>query len=151
MKPAAGCGLRPCVRSMAKPVPVMRAFSGMPLKPASKVAVEQHGGSLAGRLALNPVVIRLQVQPAGGVLGLPRPNMAQQPEKRAENLVTPQAAAGDAPQESKKILGYDAFTWQKIIPLGAMFFCILYNYTILRDTKVQGYPRRPMLPATAIL
>jgi len=27
------------------------------------------------------------------------------------------------------------FTWQKIIPLGLMFFCILFNYTILRDTK----------------
>jgi AAA family ATP:ADP antiporter len=24
---------------------------------------------------------------------------------------------------------------QKLIPLAAMFFCILFNYTILRDTK----------------
>ncbi len=31
----------------------------------------------------------------------------------------------------------DAITWQKILPLGAMFFCILFNYTILRDTKVR--------------
>lgn len=32
-------------------------------------------------------------------------------------------------------MGIAAFTWQKIIPLGLMFFCILFNYTILRDTK----------------
>ena len=24
---------------------------------------------------------------------------------------------------------------KKLLPLGAMFFCILFNYTILRDTK----------------
>lgn len=36
-----------------------------------------------------------------------------------------------------QILGYDAITWQKILPLGFMFFCILFNYTILRDTKVR--------------
>jgi hypothetical protein len=35
-------------------------------------------------------------------------------------------------------MGYDAFTWSKIAALGAMFFCILFNYTILRDTKVRG-------------
>lgn len=32
--------------------------------------------------------------------------------------------------------GENLSTWQKIIPLGFMFFCILFNYTILRDTKV---------------
>lgn len=25
---------------------------------------------------------------------------------------------------------------KKLMPLGVMFFCILFNYTILRDTKV---------------
>lgn len=52
----------------------------------------------------------------------------------------PQAAAGDSqpvPEPpAKKFLGYEMLTWAKIIPLGAMFFCILFNYTILRDTKV---------------
>lgn len=38
---------------------------------------------------------------------------------------------------AKKYLGFEALTWAKIIPLGAMFFCILFNYTILRDTKVR--------------
>ncbi|PSC70569.1 ADP,ATP carrier chloroplastic-like [Micractinium conductrix] len=40
-----------------------------------------------------------------------------------------------AAAEEKKFLGVAVFTWQKIIPLGLMFFCILFNYTILRDTK----------------
>ncbi|KAK4754289.1 hypothetical protein SAY87_002393 [Trapa incisa] len=34
-----------------------------------------------------------------------------------------------------KILGIEPGTLKKIIPLGLMFFCILFNYTILRDTK----------------
>eukprot|EP00887_Chlorella_sp_A99_P006020 scaffold27.g6020.t1 len=46
----------------------------------------------------------------------------------------PVLAAAGAPEE-KKFLGIPAFTWSKIIPLGVMFFCILFNYTILRDTK----------------
>jgi len=43
--------------------------------------------------------------------------------------------AGDAAPAPKKFLGYEAMTWAKILPLGLMFFCILFNYTILRDTK----------------
>ncbi|ONM39860.1 Plastidic ATP/ADP-transporter [Zea mays] len=52
-----------------------------------------------------------------------------------------QAAASAAvpapqPEEStKKLLGIDVKTLKKIVPLGLMFFCILFNYTILRDTK----------------
>ncbi|XP_057968982.1 plastidic ATP/ADP-transporter-like [Malania oleifera] len=37
--------------------------------------------------------------------------------------------------EQPKFLGIDILTLKKIIPLGLMFFCILFNYTILRDTK----------------
>jgi AAA family ATP:ADP antiporter len=47
-------------------------------------------------------------------------------------------AAGDAapaPEPEKMFLGIQVSTLQKVIPLGAMFFCILFNYTILRDTK----------------
>eukprot|EP00798_Chlamydomonas_sp_ICE-L_P010156 gene10156-8060_t len=50
-----------------------------------------------------------------------------------------QAAADGAtpvpPEDEKKIMGYTKLTWSKILPLGFMFFCILFNYTILRDTK----------------
>ncbi|KAK3219616.1 hypothetical protein Dsin_013586 [Dipteronia sinensis] len=37
--------------------------------------------------------------------------------------------------EQPKFLGIELVTLKKIIPLGLMFFCILFNYTILRDTK----------------
>eukprot|EP00890_Picochlorum_soloecismus_P005307 jgi/Picsp_1/5778/NSC_03137-R1_adenine nucleotide translocase len=48
---------------------------------------------------------------------------------QATNVPAPVMAA--APEE-KKFLGISTFTWQKIIPLGVI---ILFNYTILRDTK----------------
>lgn len=32
---------------------------------------------------------------------------------------------------------------KKLVPLAAMFFCILFNYTILRDTKVMMSFSRP--------
>jgi AAA family ATP:ADP antiporter len=73
----------------------------------------------------------LAAKPAG-IKGLP-----QLPAR----VVKVQAAAADsakpvlAAAEEKKFLGVSTFTWQKIIPLGLMFFCILFNYTILRDTK----------------
>ncbi|XP_059640185.1 plastidic ATP/ADP-transporter-like [Cornus florida] len=37
--------------------------------------------------------------------------------------------------ESPKFMGIELVTLKKIVPLGLMFFCILFNYTILRDTK----------------
>ncbi|KAK9677178.1 hypothetical protein RND81_11G125700 [Saponaria officinalis] len=41
------------------------------------------------------------------------------------------------PENTKpqNIFGIEITTLKKIIPLGLMFFCILFNYTILRDTK----------------
>jgi hypothetical protein len=54
----------------------------------------------------------------------------------------PSAAAGDASAgqpASSGFLGISGKTWNKIIPLGLMFFCILFNYTILRDTKVRAF------------
>ncbi|CAA2999237.1 plastidic ATP ADP-transporter-like [Olea europaea subsp. europaea] len=50
------------------------------------------------------------------------------------------AASGDGQpvygeKESPKFMGIELVTLKKIIPLGMMFFCILFNYTILRDTK----------------
>ena len=35
----------------------------------------------------------------------------------------------------KKFMGVETITLKKVIPLGLMFLCILFNYTILRDTK----------------
>ncbi|XP_031488303.1 ADP,ATP carrier protein 2, chloroplastic-like [Nymphaea colorata] len=42
---------------------------------------------------------------------------------------------GSGIQKANKFLGVEVTTLKKILPLGLMFFCILFNYTILRDTK----------------
>jgi hypothetical protein len=69
------------------------------------------------------------------------------PMKAARATRTVKAeAAGDAapvPEEEKMFMGIKVATLQKVIPLGAMFFCILFNYTILRDTKVSERPAHP--------
>lgn len=75
---------------------------------------------------------------------LVRPAVA--PIKLAEQKpsVVPQASSSSSSGSSpvpepapKKFLGFEALTWAKIVPLGAMFFFILFNYTILRNTKVR--------------
>ncbi|KAJ0613621.1 putative ADP/ATP carrier protein, bacteria [Helianthus annuus] len=43
--------------------------------------------------------------------------------------------AGELEVDPPKFMGVEVLTLKKIIPLGLMFFCILFNYTILRDTK----------------
>ncbi|KAJ7550065.1 hypothetical protein O6H91_07G081300 [Diphasiastrum complanatum] len=62
----------------------------------------------------------------------------KRPTVRAEAAVAsaPGGASDAFPSsKSKKILGVEVTTLKKVIPLGIMFFCILFNYTILRDTK----------------
>ncbi|CAK9324608.1 unnamed protein product [Citrullus colocynthis] len=58
---------------------------------------------------------------------------------RAEAAAAPAADSDGQPAfgeiEAPKFLGIEVETLKKIIPLGLMFFCILFNYTILRDTK----------------
>jgi len=46
-----------------------------------------------------------------------------------------EAVFDESETEKPKFLGIEVITLKKIIPLGMMFFCILFNYTILRDTK----------------
>lgn len=72
---------------------------------------------LTPRLVI-PAAIAPQVQKSAAIKGLP-----QLPSR----AVKVQASAGDAPvvaaaAEEKKFLGASLFTWQKIIPLGLMFF-----------------------------
>lgn len=58
------------------------------------------------------------------------------PQKGARPKKTPGAAAdGAAPVQEDGFLGISSLTWKKVLPLGFMLFCILFNYTILRDTK----------------
>ncbi|KAL3618338.1 hypothetical protein CASFOL_038659 [Castilleja foliolosa] len=42
---------------------------------------------------------------------------------------------GEKQEIPDKFMGVEVLTLKKILPLGMMFFCILFNYTILRDTK----------------
>lgn len=59
-------------------------------------------------------------------------------EEKKPAVAQAAAGSGATPEPApKKFLGFEALTWAKIIPLGCMFFCILFNYTILRDTKVR--------------
>ncbi|KAJ6696182.1 hypothetical protein OIU79_010874 [Salix purpurea] len=53
---------------------------------------------------------------------------------RAEAAADGQALFGEE-TDKPKFLGIELVTFKKIIALGLMFFCILFNYTILRDTK----------------
>ena len=45
------------------------------------------------------------------------------------------SAAAGAGGGEEQFLGVKVSTLKKVVPLGVMFFCILFNYTILRDTK----------------
>ena len=58
---------------------------------------------------------------------------------RAETGRRRQAGGG----EEKKFLGIPVSGLAKFAGLGFMFFCILFNYTILRDTKDVLVSRRP--------
>ena len=74
------------------------------------------------------------------------PRQASRPAGRQASVVRAEtvAAASLDGAESKKFMGIESLTWSKILPLGFIFFCILFNYTILRDTKVR--PRLPRAP-----
>lgn len=139
-------GMRPAAKAaLPKVVPTaMRA--GISAKIAPKVrlharAVAVHHFALAvvvGSLVGSPSSPQITpAAPQGGLLQLQRPFLAPRPVEKAPEAVVPQAAAGDAAPAPKTFLGIELFTWAKVIPLGMMFFCILFNYTILRDTKVR--------------
>lgn len=60
----------------------------------------------------------------------------QPPQSDAAVAATAVAGVPEEPEKAAGPFGIAPITWQKILPLGFMFFCILFNYTILRDTKV---------------
>ncbi|CAL4948453.1 unnamed protein product [Urochloa decumbens] len=108
------------------PLPRPRAASFSPAAAAAAKPAAFHSPLLASR---GPFLPRRDAVLGHGFL------------KRRAAAGAPQAAAAAAvpaplPEEaSKKFLGIDLKTLKKIVPLGLMFFCILFNYTILRDTK----------------
>jgi TLC ATP/ADP transporter len=64
-------------------------------------------------------------------------------------MASSSAAVAEDPDEKPGFLGIANVTWKKIVPLGFMFFAILFNYTILRDTKVRNFSRRQSAAAIA--
>ncbi|KZV19823.1 plastidic ATP/ADP-transporter-like [Dorcoceras hygrometricum] len=71
-----------------------------------------------------------------------KPQVFLEKNKRKFHICRAEAAAGSAngqplygEKDSPKFMGIELVTLKKVIPLGMMFFCILFNYTILRDTK----------------
>lgn len=100
---------------------------------------------LAARRCARPQVARavpIQTKRTYGAekvfVGQPFLERKQQPLGLTPLPVRNSAAAGDAGssgKDEKLFLGRPLSTWAKIGALGFMFFCILFNYTILRDTK----------------
>ena len=86
------------------------------------------GIALTPRVALNTRPQLRFAHAAPAPLGCAPSNFAPStrcaPPKMQEAAATPAEPAGESPKIMKKLL-----------PLGAMFFFILFNYTILRDTK----------------
>lgn len=111
------CATRKFVNASSKTF----ARSAIPTRPAAAVKL----GSALATTHATPIFAKPAVQ---GPF---------KPAKRAHVPAPVPAAASEAgaPVPEKRYLGYTAFTWSKILPLGLMFFCILFNYTILRDTK----------------
>ena len=68
--------------------------------------------------------------------------MRQRAAPRVQKVAATASSAAAISEEDNKpgFLGIANITWKKILPLGFMFFCILFNYTILRDTKVIVLP-----------
>merc|ERR1711904_114921 len=91
-------------------------------RPLSSTSVEErHAWSTAASLSNRRDVARISER-KGWQLGA-----------SSKNSIV-KAAAADEPEE-KKFLGMSMISLGKFVSLAFMFFCILFNYTILRDTK----------------
>ena len=64
-----------------------------------------------------------------------RRSSAVTPVRASAAAVVPVPEGPSTPPVPSKFLGVEVITLKKVIPLGLIFFCILFNYTILRDTK----------------
>lgn len=67
---------------------------------------------------------------------LARPLVATPVPSSPDATVVAKASLASADGSNDKLLGVEKKTLVKVMALGAMFFSILFNYTILRDTKV---------------
>eukprot|EP00897_Mesotaenium_endlicherianum_P006023 jgi/Mesen1/5449/ME000272S04784 len=104
---------------------------------SSRSFVGQH---VSGEMGRSYSVRRRNVQPvsaqSAGAAAVNDFEFVEPKEEPETRLVAPfSASAAAVPPAEKKFLGTSVLTLKKVIPLGLMFFCILFNYTILRDTK----------------
>ncbi|KAK7349152.1 hypothetical protein VNO77_06295 [Canavalia gladiata] len=118
-----------------------RGLVSLPTNPTSRLFNPSHG--LKHRfLTLKPKTLPPSSLTTNGFPKLPKVNVFPPKHKnlficRAEAAAAAdgQPVFGEIEAEKPKFLGIEMTTLKKIIPLGMMFFCILFNYTILRDTK----------------
>ncbi|GAB4814764.1 hypothetical protein N2152v2_001810 [Parachlorella kessleri] len=130
---------------------------GMPLRSSVRLSARAPQASCPalGRSAFVPTLVKVQptvikglpsltrravaVEARSGLTSQPAPKgLPSLPRRFVQTQSTndvPVVAAAAGEPEEKKIFGFPAFTLKKIALLGLMFFCILFNYTILRDTK----------------
>ncbi|PIN26020.1 hypothetical protein CDL12_01242 [Handroanthus impetiginosus] len=125
----------------------LKGLFSLPSKPRTRAFIPQPSQGL--RYRFNPINPLLKSEVVNGSsLSLngfskfqgfaSKPQLAGQSNKsfpicRAEAVAA--SADGFGEKESTKFMGIEVVTLKKILPLGLMFFCILFNYTILRDTK----------------
>ncbi|XP_074563804.1 plastidic ATP/ADP-transporter-like [Curcuma longa] len=91
----------------------------------------------SGEKIPSPLGLRAAFDPQRRLLSSPLYGNPRKAPNFSAGAAVPAGGAGFAEGEAEKpkLLGVEITTLKKIIPLGIMFFCILFNYTILRDTK----------------
>ncbi|CAK8574684.1 unnamed protein product [Lathyrus sativus] len=125
-----------------------RGLLSLPANPKTRVLLQQPNGLKHRFLSLKPKTLGGSSLTSNGFSKLnsfsPKVNGFGQNERNLFICKAEAAAASDGQQpvfgeaeveKKPKILGIEVDTMKKILPLGLMFFCILFNYTILRDTK----------------
>ncbi|CAH2037505.1 unnamed protein product [Thlaspi arvense] len=127
-----------------------RGILSLPAKPFGATSLLQPSHGLKQRV-LTRSLPALSISSNGHTKSqsfLPKPNgISVSHKERSRSFICKAEAAaagggnvfgeGDsaAMAVTPKVFGVEVTTLKKIVPLGLMFFCILFNYTILRDTK----------------
>lgn len=124
-----------------------KGLISLPSNPKTRAFITRHSCDL--RYRFNPIkslsksitLNKTSLSPNGFSKISSKPRLVYQNNRNHHVCRAEAAASSDDGQplfgerESPKFMGLELVTFKKIIPLGMMFFCILFNYTILRDTK----------------
>ncbi|KAL1564991.1 plastidic ATP/ADP-transporter-like [Salvia divinorum] len=124
-----------------------KGFLSLPSNPKTRAFISQPSCDLRYRFnPTNPLsksitLIKTSLSPNGFSKIPSKPQLVVQ-NNRNHKFCRAESAASSAngkplygEREPPKFMGLELVTLKKIVPLGLMFFCILFNYTILRDTK----------------